>query len=372
MTGIYIHVPFCEHKCGYCDFYSATNIDKYEDLFVDALLKEIEIRASLENVDTIFFGGGTPSLLSKKNFEEILKSLEKNFRIAKNSEITLEANPETVNFEKLRFLKDLGFNRLSFGVQSFIEKELKFMERIHSAKKAKSAYFDARKAGFKNISLDLILGLPEQKFSDMIFNLQEAINLEPDHISAYSLIFEPETRFYKLLKKGKIHEISNENDRKFYEKSIQFFEENSFFQYEVSNYAKKSQFFSKHNLKYWNMQPYLGFGPSAHSFDGKLTRSFNPPSTKKYIESLQKNELILEEEILSEEEHILEWLMLGFRKSEGINMLQFSERFSKEFLQLYKSSVEKYKKMGLMKTNTDFCFLTKEGRFYIDEIVRDF
>lgn len=373
-SGIYIHIPFCEHKCGYCDFYSSTNLNVFGDEFVKALCLEIEhSETQLDKFNTLFFGGGTPTLLSIEQFELIFSVLHNKFNFSSDTEITLEANPETVDFNYLKALRETGFNRISFGVQSFRANELKFMERIHSGEKAKTEIRNARKAGFDNISCDLIFGLPDQTLEEWKYNLDEAISLGTDHISAYSLIYEQNTRFGQLVKKNEIKPISQDFDREIYEFTISHLKKNGFNQYETSNYSKSVSKRSQHNLKYWKMDAYVGFGPSAHSFDGNFKRHWNIRSTEKYIQKVNANEsTMINSEVLEKESHIFEWIMLGFRMNDGVSIVDFRRKFNLEFNEYYAESIKKYSSQGLLELTETHCRLTNEGLFYSDYISSNF
>lgn len=371
--GLYIHTPFCQHKCGYCDFYSSTNADQYESAFVSALIQEIKTKSEKQKVDSIFLGGGTPSLLSVQDLERIMHTIQSHYLLTADCEITIETNPGTVNREKLAAFQSIGINRISFGVQSFIESELKFMERIHTAEEAIENIKAAHSLAFENVSFDLIYAIGEQTLKDWKYNLDLAISLGTEHISAYNLIIEKNTAFYRLMQDGKISEKSQEEERRFYEFTMEHLSKAAYTHYEVSNYAKSKNFESRHNSKYWNHDPYLAFGPSAHSFDGKRKRSWNIRSTEKYIDSIQSGKTAQSgEEELSDEELRLELIMLGFRKREGISLSAFKTRCSSSFLDEYSQSIERFKTMKLLDYDANFCFLTQEGLFYCNEIISQF
>ena len=336
MSSIYLHIPFCETKCIYCDFYSIENRDSLEN-FLIALDKEIELRATndftTEEVETIFFGGGTPSLLSPLQFEKIFNKLYKYFKISPNAEITTEANPGTVSVEKLKSYRTLGINRISFGAQSFFEDELKFLSRIHSVDEIDSAIRNAKSAGFENINLDLIFALPNQTLERWDYNLTRAINLEPNHISAYSLIVEPNTPLIKLVKSGIVKTLPEELDARFYSHTIEKLNQNGFNQYEISNFSKPG-FECKHNLNYWNHTNYISFGPSAHSFwknENSSKRWWNSRSVKDYIDSVQKNIFpVAEIETLTKENLFVESIFLGLRLGE-LNLSLINSLYEKIF-----------------------------------------
>ena len=267
MPGVYIHVPFCERKCVYCDFYSIEDHSSF-DAFVDAVVAEIgsfaeEARGT--RFGTIFFGGGTPSLLAPNQLAKILDELRKGYSIENDAEVTLEANPGTISAESLSAYRSLGINRLSIGVQSFHNDELKFLGRIHNADEARRSVSDARRAGFSNISIDLILALPGQTIDKLEISLAEAVALDPKHISAYTLIVEKGTPLYRLVQSRQVAPLPSEAEAELYAFSMDYLIDRGFEHYEVSNYARPG-FRSRHNSGYWDHSPYLGFGPSAHSF----------------------------------------------------------------------------------------------------------
>jgi oxygen-independent coproporphyrinogen III oxidase len=372
--GLYLHIPFCEYKCGYCDFYSATNFDEYSERFSEAILKEITIKKDLrKNVDSIFFGGGTPSMLSIDQFDQIMTRIRQSYTISPDCEITVESNPNSVDKTFFQDLKKLGINRISFGVQSFIDKELKIVERIHSADEAINSYFACRDAKFTNISIDLIFALPKQKREDWKYNLRKLIELKPEHLSAYNLIIEKNTKFGQLAEKGLLKKQSDDFERDLYEYTINFLKQENYIQYEISNFSLNNQYKSRHNFKYWNFEPYIGFGPSAHSYDGKDMRSWNIRSTEKYIEMIGTDSTaLIKTEQLDEKNRIFESIMLGFRLNQGIDYQKFNKTFNLNFLEYFKKSIDKYTNIGFLELNETFCFLTEEGRFYCDAIACDF
>jgi oxygen-independent coproporphyrinogen-3 oxidase len=335
MSGIYIHIPFCERKCIYCDFYSVENLNLI-DRFTESLLKEIEIfsiEADFFNdsiFDTIYFGGGTPSLLEPAQIEKILNKLSQSFKISSNPEITLETNPGTVDKRKLLEFKNLGVNRISFGVQSFFDDDLKFLGRIHTGEDAFKCVNDSFEVGFENVSIDLIFGLPGQTVEKWLENLKFAVSLNVPHISAYNLIVERGTPLHELFSLGKVEIPEDEIQAQLYERTIDFLENAGYVHYEVSNYAFEG-FESRHNLKYWQYENYIGFGPSAHSF-WINKRWWNFANLNKYINALDLGKIpVANFEILDEEKMIEEFIYLGLR-SKGINVARFKGKFGFEFV----------------------------------------
>ncbi|MER3522835.1 MAG: coproporphyrinogen III oxidase [Ignavibacteria bacterium] len=319
MASLYLHIPFCEKKCVYCDFYSIETLSPMKD-FLDALHREIALRTAFgmgTTFTTIFLGGGTPSLLHPHQLEKILSKLASCFSISSDAEVTLETNPGTVTEEKLRAYRSLGVNRLSIGVQSFHEDELRFLTRIHNAEQARQCVQLARRTGFDNVSLDLIYALPGQTLTRWEATLRQAIALEPNHISAYSLIVEDGTPLARMVHAGIIAPLPDDVEATFYEFTMAFMQEHGFEHYEVSNYAKPG-FRSRHNSTYWRHDNYLGFGPSAHSFwkhtDTHARRWSNIAHLSHYCATLRRGTLpIAYQEALGQNEILAEEIFLGLR-----------------------------------------------------------
>jgi len=373
MSGIYIHIPFCERKCIYCDFYSVENLNLI-DRFTESLLKEIKIfsiEADFFNdsiFDTIYFGGGTPSLLEPAQIEKILNKLSQSFKISSNPEITLETNPGTVDKRKLLEFKNLGVNRISFGVQSFFDDDLKFLGRIHTGEDAFKCVNDSFEVGFENVSIDLIFGLPGQTVEKWLENLKFAVSLNVPHISAYNLIVERGTPLHELFSLGKVEIPEDEIQAQLYERTIDFLENAGYVHYEVSNYAFEG-FECRHNLKYWQYENYIGFGPSAHSF-WINKRWWNFANLNKYINALDLGKIpVANFEILDEEKMIEEFIYLGLR-SKGINVARFKGKFGFEFVDGdIKDEIEELERAGYITIEDDFIKLTPKGFLLCDEIV---
>ncbi len=367
--AIYIHIPFCDHKCIYCDFYSiikTENISRFiyalkmEISSADFLMSEIEITS-------IFFGGGTPSLLSPKQIEEILNLFKTNCKLSSNCEITLETNPGTVDFQKLKDFKKIGINRLSIGVQSFNNEELKFLTRIHNKQLAFKTINDGAKAGFENINLDLIFSLPKQTKEIWSSNLKTASELPITHISAYSLILERGTILNKLVLDGKVKMLNSNFDASLYEYTIDYLSKKNFEQYEVSNFAVKG-FESTHNLSYWGHKNYLGFGPSAHSFvDGK--RWWNFSGVKQYISKIEKKgNAKCGNEILTRDELLDEYVMLSLR-SKGLNLLYLKKIYGNEWLLKNEIFINELINNNYLIKSDNFIKFTDKGYSLCDEIL---
>ena len=327
-TGIYIHFPFCKIKCGYCDFYSITDREDSIPIFIDSLIKEIKLYFNAHDVsefnfDSMFLGGGTPSLIPSSAIEEIFKTLSDYVDISTLKEITMEANPGEAPKERLVEYQNLGVNRISFGFQSLNNKLLKFLDRLHTSNQCITAYNDARAAGFNNINTDMIFNIPGQTIETLSDNLKTVIALGPEHISCYSLTVEKGTMLYNNVSKGKVVMPDEQLDYNMYKTTSSIMIENEYEQYEASNYAKKNKE-CIHNLHYWNLDPYLAFGPSAHGYDGKK-RWWNHRSLDMYISEIKNNRLpINNSEILNNKNHYNEIIMNGLRTSKGINMKDLS------------------------------------------------
>ena len=380
MASIYIHIPFCEHKCIYCDFYSIAPTESGEsytskvDGFLTALETEIQLRAQdarfHESIETIFFGGGTPSLLRPSEIEKILNLLASQFSIQPNAEITVETNPGTVDKQKLKEFHSTGINRISMGIQSFFDDDLRFLTRIHTAAEAKQCVLDAFAAGFTNVSFDLIFSLPGQSLTRWKSNLEQAIQLQPTHISCYSLIIEPETPLFNMVQSKQVMPLDADSDADLYEVTIEFLTSHGYEQYEVSNFARPN-FKCRHNINYWNHSNYLSFGPSAHSY-WTNERWWNISNIASYIEQLNKVTLPLAGgEHLSEAKLMEEAIFLGLR-SEGIDFEQFHRRFGRDLSQENSSLISDLIQQERARVDNGRLRLTAKGYLVCDEICQSF
>ena len=332
-SGIYIHFPFCKIKCGYCDFYSITDRESTIPLFMESLEKEIELYFQKNDVhdmhfDSIFFGGGTPSIIPPEYLEKIFLKLSSHVDIDNVKEITIEANPGESPKDRLKEYRKLGVNRISFGFQSLDDDLLKFLDRLHKANKCIIAYNDARDAGFDNINTDMIFNIPGQSIETLTNDLTVVTELAPEHISCYSLTVEKGTMLYNNVSKGKVKMPDEKLDYDMYKTTTSIMRSSGYQQYEASNYAKDSKE-CRHNLHYWNLDPYLAFGPSAHGYDGSK-RWWNHRSLDKYISDVQNGKLpINNSESLSTKDHYNEMIMNGLRTSTGINtqkLISFNDK----------------------------------------------
>lgn len=369
-TALYIHIPFCDHKCIYCDFYSIITSDNVEH-FLNALKKETDyyskVYSSNRVITSLFFGGGTPSLMSTDYIFEIVNHLKSKFHFSDEVEITLETNPGTVNKEKLIDFRNSGINRISIGIQSFDENDLKFLTRIHDKQTAIKTVYNAAEAGFENINIDLIFNLPGQSKEKWKLNLQQAIELPIKHISAYSLILERGTILNKLVLDGKVKIQDEDYDAELYELTIDFLSENGFIQYEVSNFAKPG-YECIHNKAYWHHQDYISLGPSAHSFV-ENKRWWNYSSLKRYISEIELNQnAVMNYETLTQQQLLDEYIMLALR-SDGIKVEEFINRFGNDWLDERAKDFEILKNQDLIEVKHNTIKLTSKGYAICDEIL---
>jgi oxygen-independent coproporphyrinogen-3 oxidase len=375
MPGLYIHIPFCEKKCVYCDFYSIEGSSLMES-FLESLSHEINLYAQLGRdgvvFDTVYFGGGTPSLLSPSVVTAILDDLHRKFQIAKTAEITLELNPGTVDSEKLGEFRQIGVNRLSIGIQSFHDHELKSLGRIHSASEARACVRSAQEVGYDNVSLDLIYALPGQGLRDCEDNLSTAVSLSPQHISAYSLIVEEGTPLAGMVVRGDVHPTSKEVEAEMYLLTMEYLAAHDFEHYEVSNYARHG-FHSRHNSLYWNHDSYLGFGPSAHSFwcrepFVRPTRWWNVASIGRYCGMLAHEEKPIQgEESLTEKDLLTEEIFLGLR-SGRIDNHRFKAEYGVNLFERYAQKLDRFVAERLLTTDREVVCLTHKGFLFCDGI----
>jgi len=368
MAGIYIHIPFCKQACTYCNFHFSTNLDLQND-FTAALLKEIVLREAYiqgEIVETVYFGGGTPSLLSSHAICQILDSVSSHFSISENPEITLETNPDDIDICSLEMWRKAGINRLSIGVQSFFSEDLAWMNRAHNGDQAIQAVKDSKKAGFDNFSLDLIYGSPGLTDEKWDFNLQKAISLEPAHISCYALTVEPKTALHNMIRTKKTVAIDPEKQASQFLMGIQRLESAGFEHYEISSFARPGKR-SRHNSSYWQSKKYMGLGPSAHSFDG-ICRQWNVSNNALYIKSLSEGELSFESENLRPKDLLNEYIMTSLRTAEGLDLQHVIEHFGKQTGNLLENNASKYLHSEQMVKKQEKLILTHNGKLFADGI----
>lgn len=371
--GFYIHIPFCKQKCNYCDFYSIKCDDESENKYIEAVISEIKsYKGKLHGkyiADTIFFGGGTPSIIKPENIGRIVDSLRSVVEIDKCSEISMEANPNTLTSEKLNEYKNIGINRLSIGIQSLNNEILKKIGRIHNNKEALEAIDRARNTGFENINADVMFNIPDLTVYDIEDTITEIIEKDVKHISFYSLKLEKGTPMYSMEQKNKIAMPDEEIERNMYYTGRDIMERNSLFQYEISNFAVKG-YECRHNLKYWNQEEYIGFGPSAHSFMDN-TRYSNPSDMKLYCDNNSSCKRIIHEQ-LNKNDLVFEYIMLRLRLTEGLNINEFNYKFSQDFKEMYKSKIIYLMKNDLLEVKNDFIRLTKKGMDISNYVIEEF
>jgi oxygen-independent coproporphyrinogen III oxidase len=358
--GIYVHIPFCKRKCAYCDFISFSGKARLIEKYVEALKREInKCKIGKEDymVKTIYFGGGTPSFIESKYIVEILEAIKEKFNISKNAEITIEINPGTVTEEKLKGYYEVGINRISFGLQSTNSQLLKLVGRIHSYSSFLEGYNLARKTGFKNINVDLMIGLPVQTLKDVQKDLSRIIELNPEHISVYSLIVEEGTRIEEKIKNKELYLPSEKLERKMYWEVKNKLEEAGYIHYEISNFAKPG-YESKHNLSCWNQEEYLGFGLAAHSYFNNVRYS-NTDDFEEYFDWPEDNKIIHERQ--TDEDKQKEFMLLGLRKIEGAAISDFKNKFIENPIYLYRETLNKLVTQGLIEVDIDSIKLTNRG-----------
>lgn len=378
-AGFYLHIPFCLKKCGYCDFYSVINESSLIDKFLNLSQQEIKFYAdhpifSQCEFQTVYLGGGTPSILSSGQIAELVNKVQSNFQLPDSYEFTLEANPETLSVEKLKEYRSIGVNRLSIGVQSFSDEELKILNRIHDSNQALNSIRWTRKAGFDNINLDLIFAIPHQTISDWIKNLKLAISFQPEHISVYCLTIEQGTPLAHKISTGEQKKSEEETEREMYLKTIEILSNSGYEQYEISNFAKTG-FACNHNLGYWNWSPYLGIGPSAHSF-WRFHRQWNTRSIHQYFDKISnKNNAVEDAEELTDQQKMLEFIYLNLRKCSGIDVREFEDIFKISFTKKFDKIIEKmntYQESRLLTLKNNQLKLTPFGFVIFDEICQQF
>lgn len=360
--GIYIHIPFCVKKCNYCGFVSeGAEIEKMEE-YVDSLCIEMKNINSDIECDSIYIGGGTPSLLKIDAIEKILNTARQNFNLQNEAEITMEVNPDSVAKEKLKAYRDLGINRISMGAQSFNDNRLRFLGRVHNKNQILHAYDNIRDAYFKNINIDLMFGLPDETLQDVINDINELVKLMPDHISLYSLELERGTKIYEEVKNGKIKLISYNLDREMYHNASKLLNDAGFEKYEISNFAREGKY-SRHNMKYWQMKPYFGFGASAASFVDNI-RYKNISDVSEYVSKIRKTgNAISENHKNTKFDNISESIFTGLRKSDGIKF-DTMPCTKKEFFKTYSSILKdlyEYEQAGKIKISDEGIKLTEDG-----------
>ena len=376
-AGLYIHIPFCLRKCSYCDFYSISDLSQTAR-FLAALKREMQMNSGTPLVfDTLYIGGGTPSVLEPEAIGQILETASRYFSIASDAEKTLEVNPGAVTLDNLSKYRKFGVNRLNIGVQSFDDDNLRFLGRLHSGRDARLSVERARRAGFDNIGLDLIFGLPGQDKSNWLSDLKQADNLEPEHLSCYMLTCESGTPLDRDVKAGRIHLAAEGMVLDLFHTAIDFLTDCSFLHYEVSNFARMTgpdseSRTSRHNLKYWSFEPYIGLGPSAHSYL-EPERYWNHRSVATYVRQIEAGKsAVAGKERLTQEQMMIEAIYLGFRTIQGIDLDDFKHRFGLDFHKTFRETMAPFEKDQQLKATNTHCRLTPKGMVLLDAITAEF
>jgi oxygen-independent coproporphyrinogen-3 oxidase len=370
MSGIYIHIPFCKQACHYCDFHFSTSMKKKEEMVL-AIAKELQMRKTefkKETVETIYFGGGTPSVLSTAEIDFLISEVYKNYEVAENPEITLEANPDDLSSERIIELSKTPINRLSIGIQSFFENDLVMMNRAHNSAEAQKCLEEATQY-FDNISLDLIYGIPGMSNEKWKQNIETALSFGIPHISSYALTVEPKTALNKLIQTGKIAKPNDESAQEHFAILVETLEANDFIHYELSNFGK-ANYFSKNNSAYWLGKKYIGIGPSAHSYDG-VSRSWNISNNSLYLKSIQEDKLPNEIEILSISDRYNEYIMTGLRTIWGVSLDRIEAEFGAEYLDYLNKQAQKFLSDDLLFIDNGVLKPTPKGKFLTDGIASD-
>lgn len=370
MSSIYIHIPFCKQACHYCDFHFSTSMAK-KKVMISALKKELVLRKEEfkgEVVETIYLGGGTPTVLETSEINDLISTVYLNYEIMETPEITIEANPDDLSREKLLQLAKSPINRLSIGVQSFFDEDLKLMNRAHNAKEAGQCIKEATKY-FENISIDLIYGIPGMTNERWQQNIDKTLSYGIPHISAYALTIEPKTALANFIRKGKVKPVDDEQSHKHFEILYDVLTNEGYYCYEVSNFGKPG-YYSKNNTAYWLGKKYMGFGPSAHSYDGERRR-WNINNNPKYLKAIAQDTLPMTTEILSKADKYNEYIMTGLRTSWGISLERIQTEFGDKYSRYLNQQFDKYLKKGLLELSKEQLVATKKGKFLIDGIASD-
>lgn len=364
---LYLHIPYCRKACHYCDFHFSTNLSTRESL-VDAMIREIALRRDYlpeRNLSTIYFGGGTPSVLTAQELDRLLSEIARHFTIDEAAEITLEANPDDLDAQTLLNLQQAGINRLSIGIQTFDNDMLRYLNRIHTGEESEMVVKRAQDTGIRNLSLDLMYGLPAPDHALLERDLEKITSLGVSHLSAYCLTIEPRTAFGKWVETRKMAPIDEDFAAEQFEITVNRLAEAGYEQYEISNFARDDQF-SRHNTAYWQRRPYLGIGPGAHSYDGQRTRQFNVSNNNQYIESLRRNEVPATVEELRPEDQANEYLLTGLRTRWGCDLDLLDRLSDGSFRELRRSQVKELLSRGWLQLTENTLFLTPAGRLFAD------
>lgn len=368
MAGIYLHIPFCKQACHYCDFHFSTSL-RYKNELIQAMLLELELQHNYlagQTIETVYFGGGTPSLIGASEIQKFLDKITGSYTVSSHAEVTLEANPDDLDAATVNALKKTGINRFSIGIQSFFEEDLRWMNRAHNAAEADSSVKRVQDAGFENITLDLIYGYPLLTNEKWKANIHKVIELEIPHVSAYGMTIEPQTALAAFIKKGKQQPMNEAQSADQYLTLIENLESAGFEHYETSNFAKPGRY-SKHNTNYWKGVSYLGTGPSAHSFNGE-SRQWNIANNSKYITSIFEGKIPAEQEILSVKDRINEYIMTSLRTMWGMNLLKIEAEFGSDYRSDIETSLSEFIEKNQVAVENGSAKLTNQGKLFADQI----
>ncbi len=371
MAGIYIHIPFCKRKCHYCNFYSVPSL-KWKDELTAALHNELRLRKDYldEPVETIYFGGGTPSQLSEDEVKRLIDTVRENYTLMYSPEITLEANPDDIDAQKVRELKNSEINRVSIGVQSFFHEDLKYLSRIHTSEQAEYAIKALQDAGLENISIDFIYGMPSLGQEHWRKNLSRAVDMQISHISAYAITVEPNTTLDVLIRNQKKQPVSEAEGANEFRYVMKYLPENNYIHYEISNFCLPG-YHSRHNSMYWENKPYLGIGPSAHSFN-LSSRSWNTSNLEEYITEINHNNLPVDSEVLDFNQQYNEFVLMGLRTNRGVSLNGVAGLFGPERAAYFQKILKTYGNKNLLVADGDHIYLNDEGKLFADRVISDF
>lgn len=371
MAGLYIHIPFCKKACHYCDFHFTRNVKQMDDM-VDAICQELKMQFHFlerEAINTVYIGGGTPSLMKEDHLKRLMRTIRFEHDLSSNPEITLEANPDDLNTEKLDMLYNNGVNRLSIGVQTFHDPHLKWMNRVHNAEEAQETFYQARKAGFENISLDLIYALPHDSHELWLADLKRIIRLHPEHISSYCLTIEPKTAFGKWVEQEKMPDVDEDYAAEQFEILLQVMEKHGYEQYEISNFAQPG-YESQHNSNYWKQEKFLGVGPAAHSFNGKYKQA-NVANNAKYLKSIKEEMIPFEMMPMTREDQINEYILTSLRTKWGCDLELLKSKYGVDLLVSQEVYLRDLYNKAMLDIEDGFITLTNSGKLLADKIAAD-
>ena len=371
MAGLYVHIPFCKQACHYCDFHFTQAVHQMDDM-IDAICEELKMQFDFlgrEAVNTVYLGGGTPSLMNENQLKRLMRTIKFEHDLASNPEITLEANPDDLSYDKLSMFYQQGINRLSIGVQTFHDDHLKWMNRAHTSEEAMDSFYEARKVGFENISLDLIYALPHENHDHWLLDLKRIVRLHPEHISSYCLTIEPKTAFGKWVEREQMPDIDEDYAAEQFEILLQVMDKHGYEQYEISNFAQPG-YYSIHNSNYWKQEKFLGVGPAAHSFNGKFKQA-NARNNAKYLRSIQAGEIPFEVMELTKEDQLNEYILTSLRTKWGCDLERVLAKFEVDLLQHHEVYLADLLNRGMIDVEDDFITLTNNGKLLADKIAAD-